>query len=50
MHYIIGSSVLLGLIYFAFGERAARACVQIVLLAGAAGFAYVMYRVVQGTI
>lgn len=50
MHTAIGAVALVGLIAFAFGERTARACVGVVLLAGAAFFLYVMWRIVEGTI
>lgn len=50
MHHALGVLALLGLVAFAFGERAARTLVQIVLIAGALGFAYIMWRIVEGTI
>jgi len=50
MHYAIGLGILIALIAFAFGARTARVCVGIVLVAGAAIFLYIMYKVVSGTI
>lgn len=50
MHHILGVIALVGLIAFAFGERAARACVGAALLAGAVFFLYVLWRIVEGTI
>lgn len=46
----IALAALLGLIAFAFGERAARTCAQIVLLAGGAIVLYVGYLIVWGKI
>lgn len=50
MHFIIGFGILAGLIAFAFGAKTAQAFVAIVLLLAAAAFAYIMFRVVSGTI
>jgi hypothetical protein len=50
MHVGIGLIAIVGLIAFAFGERAARTAVQIALLAMLGAFAYVMFRVVDGSI
>lgn len=50
MHHAIGLGLLVYLIGFAFGERTARACVAAVLLTGLVAFAYVMFRIVEGTI
>ena len=41
---------IIAAIAFAFGERTAVACVQIVLIVAAAFFVYVGYRIVSGTI
>lgn len=50
MHHAIGLGLLIYLIGYAFGKRTARACVAAALLTILATFAYVMYRVVEGTI
>lgn len=50
MHTAIGGLAILGLIAFAFGERVARIIVGAGLIIAALGFAYIMYRVVSGTI
>jgi hypothetical protein len=50
MHQAIGLGLLIYLIAFAFGERAARTVVGIALVIGALAFAYVMLRLVEGTI
>lgn len=50
MHYLIGLGILAGAIWFAFGERAARVIVGAVLVIGALAFAYIMFRIVNGTI
>lgn len=50
MHHAIGALAIVGLIAFAFGERAARTCVGAVLITGALAFLYVMFRIVSGTI
>lgn len=50
MHTAIGGLALLGLIAFAFGERVARIIVAGGLILAALGFAYVMFRIVSGTI
>lgn len=50
MHHALGIGLLVYLIAYAFGERTARAVVGAVLLAGAALFLYVVWRVVDGTI
>lgn len=50
MHHGIGVLALVAAIAFAFGEHAARAVVGTVLAAGALFIAYVLVRVVTGTI
>jgi hypothetical protein len=50
MEFLIGLGILAGAIWFAFGARAARAVVGAVLVIGAMAFAYIMYRIVSGTI
>lgn len=50
MHHALGVGLLVFLIAFAFGERAARASVGAVLIVIAVAFLYVMYRIVSGTI
>lgn len=50
MHILLGLVALIGLVAFAFGENTARTLVGTVLLTGALAFAYVMFRVVSGTI
>lgn len=50
MHFLIGLGILAVAIWFAFGEKAARAIVGAVLLIGAMAFAYIMFRIVNGTI
>lgn len=41
---------IIAAIAFAFGERAAIRCVQVVILTLVASFAYVMFRIVSGTL
>lgn len=50
MHHAIGALAIVGLIAFAFGERTARMAVAGVLITIALAFAYVMFRIVSGTI
>jgi hypothetical protein len=50
MHQAIGLGLLIYLIAFAFGERAARVVVGVGLILGVLAFAYVMFRLVGGTI
>lgn len=50
MHHVIGASILIALIAFAFGERVARAVVGAGLILAALAFAYVVFRIVEGTI
>lgn len=50
MHFLIGLGLLAALVWFAFGAGPARAIVGVALLAVAAFFLYVMYRIVSGTI
>jgi hypothetical protein len=50
MHQAISFGLLIYLVAFAFGERTARAVVSAVLIIGALAFAYVMFRLVEGTI
>lgn len=50
MHHALGGLAIVGLIAFAFGVRTAQAVVGFVLISGALGFAYVMYRIATGTI
>ena len=50
MHHGLGAVVLLGLIAFAFGERAARVFVAVVLIAGAALAVYIGYLIVMDKI
>jgi hypothetical protein len=50
MHAIITLGAVVALIAFAFGERTARICVGTALLVAAAFFAYVMFRIVTGTV
>lgn len=50
MHHAIGLGLLVAAIAFAFGERTARVCVAGALICGALTFAYVMFRIVSGTI
>lgn len=46
----LGALALIGAIAFVFGARTARIIVGSVLLAGGLFFAYVMFRIVTGTI
>ena len=50
MEILIGIGVLICIIWFAFGAKTARAIAGAVLIAAALAFAYIMYRVVTGTI
>lgn len=50
MHHAIGLGLLVSAIAFAFGQRTAQAVVGAVLILGALAFAYVMFRVISGTI
>lgn len=50
MHHALGIFGLIAAIAFAFGERTARACVGAALILGVVAIAYVMLRVVTGTI
>jgi hypothetical protein len=44
MHHVLAPVILIALIAFAFGERTARLCVQIGLLAPVALVLYVLFR------
>ena len=46
----LGALALISAIAFAFGVRTAQYVVGVVLLAGLGFFAYVMFRIVMGTI
>lgn len=50
MHHAIGLGLLIALIAFAFGERTAQVVVGTVLVIAGSAFAYVMFRIVMGTI
>lgn len=50
MHHALGIGLLVYLIAYVFGQRTAQTVVGAVLLAGAAFFLYVMWRIVAGTI
>ena len=50
MHHAFGFAALVAAIAFAFGERAARYFVALVLVLGAVAFGYVMLRIITGTI
>lgn len=50
MHQALGLGLLIYLVAFAFGERTARVVVGAVLIIGALAFAYVIFRLVEGTI
>lgn len=50
MHHAFGIGLLVYLVAFAFGERTARVLVGSTLIAGVLAFAYIMVRVVSGTI
>ncbi len=50
MHHTLGIFGLIAAIAFAFGERVARICVASGLLIGAAGFLYIMFRIITETI
>lgn len=50
MHHALGVGLLIALIAFAFGERTARGVVGGALILAALAFAYVMFRIVSGTI
>lgn len=50
MHHALGVGLLVYLIAFAFGKRTARAVVGAALILGTLAFAYVMFRIVGGTI
>lgn len=50
MHHAIGLGLLVSAIAFAFGQRTAQACVGAVLILGALAFAYIMFRIITGTI
>lgn len=45
MHFLIGLGILVGLIGFAFGERAAVAAIQIVLVLAGSFAAFVAYMI-----
>jgi hypothetical protein len=45
MHFLIGSLGIVGLVAFAFGEKAAKALVAFVLLAGMLGLACIFHGV-----
>jgi hypothetical protein len=47
---LIGFGVLICIIWFAFGAKTARAIAGAVLIVAALAFAYIMYRIVMGTI
>ncbi len=46
----LGPLLLVAAIAFVFGKRTAQICVGVPLVAGALFFAYVMFRIVTGTI
>ena len=48
MHFLIGLAALLGLIAFAFGERAAITCAQIVLALVGLGIAAFVGSIIVG--
>jgi hypothetical protein len=50
MEILIGFGVLICIIWFAFGAKTARAIAGAVIIIAALAFAYIMYRVVTGTI
>lgn len=50
MFHALGAAAIIGLIAFAFGKRTAQAVVGVVLILCALAFAYVMFRIVTGTI
>lgn len=50
MHHAIGIVAIIALIGWVFGERTAKACVGAVLITIGLAFAYVMFRIISGTI
>lgn len=48
MAHGIGLLMIIGMIAFVFGERAAKVCVAIILLTPALFFVYVAYRTLSG--
>jgi hypothetical protein len=50
MHHAIGIGLLIYLIAYAFGNNVARTVVGGSLLLCAAAFAYIMFRIISGTI
>jgi|HubBroStandDraft_2_1064218.scaffolds.fasta_scaffold2069403_1 hypothetical protein len=50
MEILIGFGVLICIIWFAFGAKTARAIAGAVLIVVALFFAYVIYRIVMGTV
>jgi len=50
MEVLVGFGVLICIIWFAFGAKTARAIAGTVLIVVALAFAYIMYRVITGTI
>lgn len=50
MHHAIGTLAIIALVAFVFGERFARYCVGAVLITMGLAFAYVMFRIITGTI
>ena len=48
MHFLIGLGILMGLIAFAFGERAAVAFVRIVLVVIGMGVAFIVVCIARG--
>lgn len=50
MHHAVGIGLLIVLIGFAFGERTAKVCVGIGLIAGAMACVYVAVLIITGSI
>lgn len=50
MHHAVGILALVAAITFAFGETTARVLVGLVLIAGAACFAFVAFLIITGSI
>jgi hypothetical protein len=50
MEILVGFGILICIIWFVFGAKTARAIAGAVLIVAALAFAYIMYRVVTGTI
>lgn len=50
MHHALGAFAIIALITFAFGKRTAQYVVGAALILCALAFAYVMFRIVTGTI